>query len=185
MNLTLTVFLTCLLSSNIFGQSKHAEISFVIKLLLFQESPTSGIEMNKELLADFLQMDVDWDTLKSENFDDYIFLSVSPTLKNPNNLSVEHFPIVPDNCKEYVVALSKDIGAFYRLKGFKINDFPSFIADLRDDQYFKLESYKSFKKHFHVDNLDLGCLYKAFKDYGRDTEKYPCLSRCRDLMSTH
>jgi hypothetical protein len=134
-----------------------------------------------DLLKEFCKLDFKIDTLKASNFDDFIFLSISPSFKNPEKVALDNFPLFPGNCQEYIVAFYRDTDRVYKLKGFKINDFPSFIFLLKSLNYSKLGSYNKFIKYYTIDNLDLGCLYKAFKGYNLDKKKYLCLSDCIEI----
>jgi hypothetical protein len=181
----MTIIFSWLVIQNSFAQDTRIEVSFLLNLLLFQESTTHGIEMNKELFDQFNSLQVSWDTLQAENFDDFIFLSVSPSLKNPRNISMDNFSLTPNNCKEYVVCFSKDVGQMFRLKGFKNNDFPSFMLHLKKKGYVHLKSRSTFVKHYAVERLDLGCLFEAFKALDANTDRFRCIQTCSDNVTTH
>lgn len=123
--------------------------------------------------------------MKSSNLDDFMFLSISPNFKNPEKISLDNFPLFTGNCKEYVIAFYKSSDKLYKLKGFRINDFSSFIQLLKKLNYPRLNSYRRFINYYQIDNVELGCLYKAFKNYRSNNKKNSCLSDCVELTTVN
>lgn len=108
--------------------------------------------------------------LKSKGFQDIIFIHISwrssifdSAYFNKTQLSNNQ---VLSACN-YIQAYMPQNGCFYKLKGFRINEFINFIEDFH---YFNegmmidimLENKKVFLQLFEVEELDLGCLYDAF-----------------------
>jgi len=168
----------------IYAQTRKEEVDFLVKLTLFQEaSGTKGYISNYKALGDFLKLEYKMDTLKSEGFDDFIFISVNPIFSNPKNISFEDGPFLIDNCKEFIIALNIRGRTIYKMKGFIHNDFSSFFTTLKYFNYPNLNSSKHFIKNYSVERLDLGCLYNAYANYSIDKNKYPCLLTCSEVVN--
>lgn len=90
------------------------------------------------------------------------------------------------NCSFYnffVLAINNETGATYKMLGFDTNDCLNFISDFIEIYYennsIKLSTSK-FLKNYHVDSVDLECLFKGLRSKQNDREKYPCLRRCSE-----
>jgi hypothetical protein len=167
-------------------QPREKEVEFLIKTSLFAEAGgTKNYVANQAAFENFLKLDFRIDTIEQVGFEDFVFLSVDPVYKNPQNVSLEEGPILLDNCDRFVVGIHRKGRTIYKLKGFRNSDFPNFISALKNLNYPNVSSYKKFKSHYSVQGLDLGCLYKAFKNYSSDKGKYPCLKNCSDAYFSH
>lgn len=185
--LRVLLFVTAfLIASRSFSQTRgESELHFMLKLLIYQETVTKGVFLGNQTFNTVMSVDFTFDTLKSIGISSYDFISISSNYSIPNSVSKDKLPLIPNNCDEYVVAVSKGLGIIFRLKGFKINDFSSFIAYLREDDEEARKSMKRFLKDCEVEGLDLICLFKASRGISLDIDKFPCMKSCSDLFSTH
>lgn len=182
----LVIIIVFFKSEFVYCQISNDEISFLVKLTLYQEaSGTKHYKSNEESLDKFMQLQFEVDTLEEEGFDDFIFLTINPIYQNPYNISIEEGPFLASNCKEYILAVHKGGRILYRLKGFAKNDFSSFLQTLQNSGYKKINSHRSFAKTYSVKGLDLGCLFLAYRNYEFDSDKHPCLKHCGEMIYTH
>jgi hypothetical protein len=176
------IFFLIAFQNSSFAQIMKAELNLLVKLSIFQESTgTRGYVVTSDYLQDFLQLEFKIDTLTYSGFEGFVFVSVLPDPIDTKNIDVEKLQIIPNNCQEYILAIDKSVKKVYRLKGFFINDFPSFLMTLTKRHYSDVNSYKAFVENYSIEKLDLGCLYQAFKSYSIDRVKYPCLRACGQL----
>ena len=158
------------------------EVSFIIKLTLFQESSgTKHYVANSKTLSDFMSLEFSIDTLEQKGFTDYIFFSINPKFKNPDNVTFEEGPFLVDNCEQYVVAMHTRGRTVYRLQGFAHNDFPSLLFSLKEGGYDDIGSLRKFVRNYYIDGIDLECLFRGFKSFNFDKNTYPCLLDCGDI----
>ena len=167
------------------GQTPNRETDFLVKLSLFQETirPEKYVS-EQESLNNFLRLGFKIDTLQSTDFADFTFLRIDPNFRNPENIPIPELPLLIGNCDAFIVAFNGR--TIYRLKGFRVNDFPYFLGKLKSLNYYKISSYWGFVNNYEVNGLDLRCLYKAFKrPININKIKHKCLLSCAELISTH
>jgi hypothetical protein len=88
---------------------------------------------------------------------------------------------IPNNCDVYVLCINKSTGMSYRLKGFRGNDFFSFMKDIKKGYYYLHKenlSDKDFLNKYIIEGLDFRCMYEGLKMSNPDVNKYPCLKVC-------
>lgn len=169
----------------VYGQTLNRETDILVKLSLFQETimPEKYVS-EQESLNNFLRLGFKIDTLQSTDFTNITFLRIDPNFRNPENIPIPELPLLIGNCDAFTVALNGR--TIYRLKGFRVNDFPSFLDKLKSLNYSNVNSYRGFVKNYEVHGLDLGCLYKAFKrPININKTKHKCLLSCSELVTTH
>lgn len=169
-----------------FGQLLKEEVRTLVKLAMFNEALwPHGYVANQETLNDFLLLEFKIDTLQAKGLEEFIFLSISPVFQNPTSISLDRIPIVPENCREYILVITRRGKSVFKLKGFHINEFPYFLMLLKELKYPHLNSHKQFVNNYFVEKLDLSCLYKASKASRLTKDKFGCLSTCSELTTTH
>jgi hypothetical protein len=141
--------------------------------------------VDKKYLDDFLELEFKMDTLNTVGFENFIFLSINPNPENPRNISLERIQVIPNSCKEFIVAIDKKSKSLYRLKGFVYNDFLVFMDFLKALGYLFLSSSRKFIKNYQVSQLDLEYLYSAFKPNRLRMSRYSCLRNCSQIYTTH
>lgn len=90
-------------------------------------------------------------------------------------------------CTEYVIVYNEDTKQYYRIKGFKSNDFGSLLNDIFKDGEEKLKVKEIIKELdlLSYDGLNFDCIYKALKDSPNNLKNYPCINSCMDPKSAH
>lgn len=176
----------CVIPISLQGQIKKEELPLLVNLSIFQEVLwPSGYELNQQNLNNFLDLNFKIDTLNSRGIQGFLFLSISPVFGNPKNIPLDSIPIVPENCEEYIIAINKKTKKVFKLKGFRMNEFSYFLDLLNELNYSHLSSSKNFYRYYYVENIDLECLYKASRNRKKYASKFPCLSSCSELVTTH
>lgn len=83
----------------------------------------------------------------------------------------------------YILAINIKTSQTYRLSGFEINDFLSFLNDFKEN-YLKTNLKKlktsTFLKKYKVEELDFNCLFKGLTSKELNRKNYPCLKRCSE-----
>lgn len=89
-------------------------------------------------------------------------------------------------CTNYIIAFNSERQVFYRLKGFKNNDFNSLIRDIviHSDKIKSKEVVNELAKS-NFEGIDFQCLYKAMNDLPNSHWKYPCLQICTNFVPSH
>jgi hypothetical protein len=169
---------------NINAQISYETKDLLIKLTLFKESLGTEEVVNKDLLNNFLNVNLQIDTLENEGFTHFDFYSISP-LFDPNGIEYDRLPLVRANCDEYILAISRTDHQVYRLKGFFSNDFPALLRSMEILNYGNISNRKRFVDWYFVDKLDFDCLFKAYMSNSIDANKYPCLHYCSEFVTTH
>lgn len=96
------------------------------------------------------------------------------------------FGVPIGGCDSYVIAINEATGVGYRLKGFDLNDFLSFLSDFKEiynKQNRKKLSNKDFLNLYKIEGLNFECLYEGLKARNTERRKYPCLKRASDVNS--
>ncbi|WP_369998908.1 hypothetical protein [Winogradskyella sp.] len=161
----------------------------IAMLSLFSEGLNNpNVEVSKESLNKFLSKNVEISIINQDSFKNFVFLSITPSEKNENS-NDETMPTIYSNfdCKEYVLGIHKNSLYSFKLKGYFLNDFNSFIVYLRKNNYKNVKRRKSFTKNYKVKGLDFDCLFRSLKiKQSKDLKKYPCISNtCMKIYKTH
>lgn len=171
-----------------------AKIIFNAKAKIINESFVSmDIKSKDDLRMAFSYIDTSFSIkyLESKGFDQWrtthcLFLSIEGNVIDlAGFLRTGAFPpkkdSVSSSCK-YVVAclINANNYHYYKLKGFKVNELPIFIADLETFFYRRKNEFKNskiFLQDFFVEEIDFECLFQAWKSKKADGY-YPCLNAC-------
>ena len=197
-NKLLTLF--CLISFNLFGQSKNnVEDIFKMELFLNKKNTsymdtTNSISKNDSLYKKFKEiLNIKIEKLKIDNKlsgfleNDYQFFMLSEKNVSYNKSfdakEYRYLQIEMMIDSYYILAINIKTGANYRLAGFDSNDFTNFLLDFKE-QYLISNSIKlknsTFFNKFKVEYLDFKCMYDGLKSEQLDREKFTCLKRCSD-----
>jgi len=118
------------------------------------------------------------------NFKLYIF-----DIEKNNIIFKNKIPIVFKYgvCTEYIVAYNEKTMQFYRMKGFKCNDFIFLLNDIfkESDKKVKIKEIIKELDSLNFDNLNFDCMYKALKDSSNNLKNYPCILSCMDPKYAH
>ncbi|MDR6563428.1 hypothetical protein J2Y47_003549 [Arcicella sp. BE51] len=90
--------------------------------------------------------------------------------------------------KYMVMAINHLTGSSYRILGFNGNDFLNFLSDYLEIYNFTNEkklNRRSFFRSYHLEGIDLKCLYKGLQADIVERKKYPCLKRASELITIH
>lgn len=158
-------------------------------LSLFSEGlNNSEVEVNEETLNKFLSENLEISIIEQNSFKDFAFISINPE-KNRRNSGDVKMPIIwsSNDCEEYILAINKGSLYTFKLKGYQLNDFNSFLNFLVKNGYKKINGSKSFSKNYEVSGLDFDCLYSSLNVKSKnDFEKFPCLrDTCLKIYKTH
>lgn len=132
------------------------------------------------------------DSLSAPNFGDYKFYKLNMdetiTTRKLKRYEAQYIGIISNPSSYYVLAVNSITGLSYRLKGFRANDFFTFLYDfkesLKNQTHEKLSDTK-FLKQYKVEGLDFECLYKGLKAKEFDSDKYHCLRKVSDPIPAH
>ncbi len=188
---------TLILSVILFCVSSHVKnkvsIENIFKLNLFIEEAfeieKNGI-ISPPTLSDLDDISFKIDTVISSS---HIFISsISDIILFKTNLinkvKEDKFTLLfqGGNCLKYYIALDKTNGKFFRLYGFKTNDFLNLLRELRNKSGHKNEKalINDFSQTYGED-LDFNCIYNGLRSKSYDECTYPCLKVCTDGMPAH
>ncbi len=198
------------LKNQVFAQNT-VDTKFIFKTWFFIEkenefNSSTRIHAKDSLYLDFFlkEIDLNIDTLSSMNFSgDFIFLSVcqyyNDSLVNKNAITYKresqkygyYYSGIPVNhCEGYALAINTETGRSYRLKGFRGNDFLTFLKDIKIDhnkrmkgsKYLKPFRVRKFLKDSRIDGIDLTCLYRSLHSFKKKSAA--CLSKCENITVT-
>lgn len=173
-----------LISNILNAQIDDNSRDMLLKLTLFSESLDAEESIDSTFLNNFMKIKLETNILKQSGFKHFEFYSIKPIVDIKNAKS-SMLPIIMANCNEYIVAINKGSFKVYRLKGFYANDFSSFLRTLKDMNYKNLNRRSKIEFWYSVENLDIGCLYEAYKSNSFDFKEYPCLHYCSEFVTTH
>lgn len=188
------IFCVILISTFYQVSNSQTDVSFnkyklLAMLSLFSEGlNNSEVEVKQDKLNKFLSENVGISIIDQNSFKDFVFISINPSMERKYS-DDKKMPIIwgDKECEEYILAIN--LGSLYtfKLKGYQINDFYSFLNFLRKSNYKKVNRRKSFSERYKVPGLDFDCLYKSLKIKKKeDLTKHPCITNtCLKVYTTH
>ncbi len=165
---------------------------FVFKSLFYFDRPVMLIDTinHGRALSDFNSFikntNLTLDTLESNLFDNYVFISLKYSNKNILNNEGFYQSKSISRSKEvlkYIICINKETGAFYRIRGFNQTDLLSFWDSIKSQEELlkRNKSLKIFLNNFWVKDLDLKCIFSSMGK-PHDVKKYPCTFNESDLI---
>lgn len=154
--------------------------------LLSEGLNTNEVKLTQETIIKFLDENVGVSIINQNSFSDFVFISIDPKQKRKYS-DDKTMPIIWSNkdCQEYILAIHKWGLYTFKLKGYQINDFYSFLNFMYKNDYENINSPKAFSKNYQVEGLDFKCLYKSLRSK-KDSKKYQCLTNtCMKIFKTH
>lgn len=118
------------------------------------------------------------------NYKIYKFDVINDSIIVKNNLSTLS---IFGECSEYIIILNEESQRYYRIKGFKQNDFSHLLNDIilhYDEKISEREVVKKLNL-MEIKELDFNCMYQYLKDSPKNRWKYPCMSICTDGKPSH
>jgi len=134
--------------------------------------------------------------LQSKGFSDVYFILIENRASHYDSIFIEkHKEDFKKNLRfhacDYILAYNCRTGLYYKLKGFRNNDFEDFINDMikmGNIFNFTIKNKDIFMYSYSVEDLDLACLWEYFFGKRKKNKEYDCIISCkyRDLtMSVH
>ncbi len=187
----LILLLVQILIINLFSQNIKIDSTKILYTAKFQVLESEAILFsNIKKLEDYIESKFTSRFLKSKGFDDTKFILIekrsksldSTFIKNKKEAFKKNY--IYFSC-DYIVAYVPSTGFFYKLKGFRKNDFPELMDYLDKNSYLYSNSLKNyiFLGLAYVEDLDLECLneYYIRKKKNKKIKKdYPCLRSCAE-----
>ena len=154
------------------SQSISKGDSLLIKLVLLSEGlQAEGIDINKAMLQ-LSKIQLSYEIIDSHGFDNLIFLAVVPTFSPSHEL-----PILGSNCSHFIIGIHRNGGLVYKIKGFAFNEPEVLFVDWKRE----IIPRRKFLKEHWIQEIDLECMYDAWKKNSFDSQKYPCLEYCLEM----
>ena len=193
MKVIIVFIFAVLFSVNCYSQDN---INDIFKSLLVLNGTITLKENNKikdsELETLISNIDLEIDELKSNTFSSTFFYDYKVYRFNldTNKISLkDNIPVIFNFglCTEYILIYNQVLGRYYRIKGFKNNDFNSLLNDiiLYHDEKIKVKQVIKELESLNYKEIDFKCLYEALKDSPKNRWKYHCLSICTDAKPAH
>jgi hypothetical protein len=179
--------LFCFLSGIVSISETHAQPYaqddlFIVQIAMFGEAVgTNGQMFDQEAFNRFLKLPFKIREIPSGDFLHFKFYKVTMDRGDLANFSPDNCPMPFFDCDGYIVAVNGN--SFFRLKGFRWNDFLHLYDFMQDLHYENLGSKKKFLKSYEVEGIDFACLYDRFLG-GNKTPKGSCLKGCFEVMYT-
>lgn len=92
------------------------------------------------------------------------------------------------NC-DYIGAYNYSTKLYYKLKGFRNNDFAEFISHLQMHPSTPIPEYiiadkDAFLTFYNIEDTDLECLWVYYYGKRKKNKIFPCINSCveRDLL---
>jgi hypothetical protein len=157
--------------------------------ITLKENDSTKVSKIETLISN---IDLDIEELKSEDFIPSFFYDYKVYKFNVDTNKItlkKDIPIIINFglCTEYILIFNHSLNKYYRIKGFKNNDFNSFLDDLilYNQEKIKLKQILKDLQLLNFKDLDFNCLYEASKDSPNNRWKYPCMFICTDAKSSH
>ncbi len=168
------------------------KLLFTAKL---QTISSEGAYFNEQNIIVFLKKQQAF-FLKSKGFPNVYFILIENRASGYDSAFIEnHKQEFKKNNRydacDYVLAYYCMTNIYYKLKGFRNNDFETFINDMirmGNIFNFTIKNKDIFMYSYSVEDLDLACLWEYFFGKRKKNKEYDCIISCkyRDLtMSVH
>ncbi|WP_445455996.1 hypothetical protein [Flavobacterium sp. HNIBRBA15423] len=193
MKKTIILFTIVIFSLKSYSQN---EINFIFKTLLVLDNAISLklddsiTALNKEMLLENISLEVNelnTNMLKPNFFDNYRIYRF-----NLQDNKIDYKSDVPiifniSSCSEFAIIYNEKTEKYYRIKGFKSNDFNSLINDIILYYERKLRPNDIVKNliYLNYQGLDFECMYNALKDSPNNIWKYECMKVCTNAKPSH
>ena len=171
----------------VFSQNKYnidsTKLIYSAKLQVFE---SKGAICNKKNIDSFLENQKVF-FLESKGFSDNYFLLIESGTKDLDTTFLLEKKaelkqnLVYWNC-DYILAYNCRTNLYYKLKGFRNNDFKSFINDMiRTDNIIDLsiEDKEIFTSLYFIEDIDLSCLWEYYFGKINKNKNYNCVKSCR------
>jgi len=120
--------------------------------------------------------------LSSKGFDNYYFIKIQIRNAFPENFELDPETSkdaltknrIPFNC-DYILAFNKINSRFYKLKGFKENEFISLW-----EKPPRKKDKERILKDCWISELDIECLFDAHFSRKKDLSNFECLRSCQE-----
>ncbi len=180
-----------LLYIQLFSQSNKIDTAEILYTAKFQVLESEGF-LFKDIkeLESYLEKRFSARFLKSKGFSDTKFILIEKRKEYDTAFLEKRKDDFKNNnvffsC-DYIVAFVPSTTLFYRLKGFRKNDFPELLNYLdKENSYLLLDDLKSslIIGTAYVEDLDLVCLNEYYikkKKNKKIKKEYPCLKSCEE-----
>jgi len=138
---------------------------------------------SKTAIFEFIIEPLSYKLLNSKGFSKHIYFFEIPLsfLQKKNLIYIYDY--------SFILAYNARTETIYRLKGFRLNDFPKFLSDTKNgnniDYYTAsakdLQSANKFAKSFFIEGLDMKCLYKSAISVTKHKLKFSCLRPAEEI----
>jgi hypothetical protein len=187
----LIILLTLSLSSHLYSQN-DIDGMFIFKSILYFDRPLFVVDVkkndrNKDDYEYFMKSTIlHLDTLKSNVYEDYVFISLR--LSSKNQLKGDFFyedSLSKSKKHKYTICVNKINGSIFRISGFNQSDLIGFWVSIQYQWDFlnRNKNKKSFVKNFWIEDIDIECLLSSIGK-AHDSIKYPCTYRESDTVVT-
>lgn len=181
----LSFLIICFVS--VYSQNRYnidtTKLLYSAKLQILE---SESAEFNQKNITVFLEKQ-QTSFLKSKGFSDVYFILIKNRASYFDSIFTEkHKEDFKKNLRfhacNYVLSYNCRTGLYYKLKGFRNNDFEAFINDMirtNNIMDFTIENKDVFMYSYYVEDLDLSCLWEYYFGKRKKRKEYDCVKSCK------